>query len=329
MTDYPRSMHAIAVEGPKGERLSWLQTELPTPSSEQVLVRVHATAVNRADLLQRRGLYPPPQGASPILGLEAAGVVIAVGDEVPNWRPGDRVCVLLEGGGYASHVACDASMLLPIPGELSFEEAAALPEAIYTAFLNLVIEGDLAPDERVLVHAGASGIGSMAIQIALARGHEVIATASAGKLDTLRRLGVALAVDRNATDRFDTIRASGDVDLIFDPVGGAAIADNLTLLRTRGRLVLIGLLGGTEATLPLGPLLRRRLRLIGSVLRSRSRAEKVAITERIRRECWPLVADGTLRPIVDRVLDIREAEAAHDLLRTNATTGKVVLRVPH
>ncbi|TVR05281.1 MAG: NAD(P)H-quinone oxidoreductase [Deltaproteobacteria bacterium] len=321
-------MKAIIVEESEGT-LRWGDVPAPTMQAGQVRIRVHATAVNRADLLQRIGKYPPPPGASEILGLEAAGVVDEVAPDVEGVRPGDRVCVLLEGGGYAEQVVVDASMVLPVPDALSLEDAAAVPEAFYTAWTNLVPEGGLEAGQTVLVLAAASGIGTAAVQIARHLGARVVATTSAGKLDAVRALGAHVALDRRAADLNEQLRNALEegAHVIFDPVGGPDVARNLKLLRKRGTLVLIGLLGGFKAELPLGLVLTRRLRLQGSVLRSRSREEKVALTRGLRRDCWGALADGTLHPVVDRVMPIAQAQQAHDLLASNTTTGKVVLRV--
>jgi putative PIG3 family NAD(P)H quinone oxidoreductase len=323
------TMHAITVGDPPRRPLHWNEVAAPSPRTGEVLLRVRATAVNRADLLQRAGRYPPPPGATEILGLEAAGEVLDVGAGVSGWHPGDRACALLDGGGYAEQVAVDAGQLLPIPEQLGFEDAAALPEVSITAFLNIWIEAAAAPGETVLVHAGASGVGTAAVQLCRALGHPVIATASAGKLELVRRLGAEAALDREE-GFLEPVRALTDgrgVDVILDPVGGSYFAANVEALAYRGRLVLIGLLGGVEAPVPLARVLRQRLRIIGSVLRSRSRGEKRAIVEEVRRRAWPLVERGEVRPVIDTVLPITEAEQAHDLLRRNATAGKVVLTV--
>ncbi len=327
MTD---TMHAITVD-PVDHGLRWDEVPLAPLAPDMVRVRVRATAVNRADLLQRIGRYPVPKGASPIMGLEAAGVVTQIGADVMGVHPGARVCVLLEGGGYAEYVDCHPGMLLPIPTRMSFDEAAALPEVYYTAYLNLYLEGALAAGETVLLHAAASGVGTAALQLCRRSGNEVIATASASKLDTVRALGATLAIDRRASLFVDAVRehtGGRGVDVILDPVGGAYLADNIASLAKGGRLVVIGLLGGASADLPLGTLLMKRLRVVGSVLRSRSREEKLAITASLLRDVWPGIEDGTLLPVIDRRMPITDAHEAHEALRSNETIGKVVLTIP-
>lgn len=323
-------MRAIVVQDGSGE-LRWAEVATPAPGPETVLVEVRATAVNRADLLQRRGLYPPPKGESDILGLEVAGVIAAVGASVTRWRAGDRVCCLLGGGGYAELVTVHQELVLPIPERLSFEEAAAVPEVFYTAFLNLVLEGGLQKGERVLVHAGGSGVGTAAIQLARHLGAAVFVTAgSADKLERCRALGAQAAIDYKREDfgaRVAELTGGEGVDVILDCVGGAYLERNLRALRTRGRLVVIGLMGGTTAEINLAPLVAKRLRVIGSVLRSRPLAEKIAITEAFRAHVLPLLASGELKPIVDGVYPIAEAAAAHEHVAANRNFGKVVLRV--
>ncbi|MCB9643155.1 MAG: NAD(P)H-quinone oxidoreductase [Myxococcales bacterium] len=328
-------MFAIHVGDDEARSLSWSVCPRPVAGPQQVLVKIHATALNRADLLQRKGFYPPPKGASEIMGLEAAGEIVACGEGVTSWHEGDAVCVLLEGGGYAEYVVCDASMLLPKPANLSWEEAAALPEVFYTAYLNLAIEGALQPKERVLLHAAASGVGTAVLQLCRHWGNPVWATASASKLPTLLEMGAEEAFDRKQEDLFGVIREKmkqqGDApvgfDLIFDPVGGAYFAENVASLRPKGRLVLIGLMGGRKAEIALDQILMRRLRIVGSVLRSRSRSEKVVITEGLRRDVWPLFEQGILYPVVDRVFSIRDAEEAQRYLGQDQSVGKVILRV--
>lgn len=324
-------MKAIDIADDERRSLVWTEVEDPTIDPGQVLVRSRATAINRADLLQRRGLYAVPPGASRILGLEVAGVIEQVGSEVSGWQVGDRVCALLEGGGYGELVAIDASMLLRIPDRLDFGQAAAVPEVFYTAWLNVFMEPSLQPGEVVIVHAAASGVGTAAVQLCRAFGHRCLATASGDKLEVVSRLGASLVIDRREQDFVEVARIATDgrgVDVILDPVGGSYLADNLKALAIGGRLVNIGLLGGPKAELDLARLLTRRLRIIGSVLRSRTRAEKVLITEQIREHVWPKLAEGSLEPVVHVGMGIEDAEAGHALLEQNATTGKVVLLFP-
>lgn len=322
-------MHAIRVRD--DGQLAWKSHPRPAYDDDEVLVAVEATAVNRADLLQRRGAYPPPDGASEVLGLEVAGVVAEVGDRVDDWEAGDRVCALLPGGGYAEYAAVPAEMLLEIPDKLDLVDAAGIPEVFYTAYLNLRIEADHDDGEPVLVHAGASGVGSAALQLCHLFDSPTVATASTGKLEFLRDdLGVDLAVDRIEGDFVERIREGterGEVDVVLDPVGGDYLPRNVEVMAECGRLVIIGLLRGRSAELPMGTVLRNRLRVIGSVLRSRSVEEKIAITERLREEVWPHFQSGELEPVVDTVFPIEEAEEAHDLVASDDTIGKVILRV--
>lgn len=324
-------MKATLVAADGSGNLSWGDAPAPTLGADAVLVDVHATAVNRADLLQRRGFYPPPPGESEILGLEAAGVVAAVGTGVTRVRPGDRVCGLLAGGGYAEQVVVHESMALPIPAGLDFVQAAAIPEAFYTAFVNIVQEASLARGERVLVHAGASGVGTAAIQLVKARG--AVAYVTAGTDDKIARclaLGAEAGINyktESFADRIAVLTGKQGVDVILDCVGGSYLEGNVASLRPRGRLVVIGLMGGTKAEVNLGLLVSRRLRIVGSVLRMRSLAEKIAITEAFAAEVLPLFRNGTLKPIVDRVFPIADAAAAHDYVAANQNFGKVVLTV--
>jgi putative PIG3 family NAD(P)H quinone oxidoreductase len=256
---------------------------------------------------------------------------VALGEAGGGWQVGDRVCALLAGGGYAEQVAVHPEMLLPVPAHWSYAQAAAIPEVWLTAFVNLFQEGGLQAGQRALIHAGGSGVGTAAIQLARAAGAEVYATAGAPeKLATCRALGAALAVDYKQEDFWVAVRQATDgegVDVILDPVGAAYLARNVQLLRPGGRLVHIGLLSGREAALDLGLVLGKSLRLIGSRLRPRPLAEKIAITRAFRAQFWPMLVDGRLRPIIDRVFPIAEAQAAHAYVRQNRNTGKVILQV--
>ncbi len=321
-------MKAIQVEDDEANSLVWTEVSTPEPAAGEVLVRVAATAVNRADLLQRRGMYPPPEGASEILGLEMAGRIVELGEEVDGWEVGDGVCALLPGGGYAEYATVPAGMLLSVPESLDLSEAAAIPEVFYTAYLNLRLEAEQAPGERVLVHAGASGVGTAAIQICRLFDSPVYATASRPKLDFLRNLGVEVAIDRNNEDFVErlTERLDGDgIDIVLDPVAGDYLPRNVELLAPQGRLVIIGLLGGPSGELPMARVLTRRLRIIGSVLRSRSREAKIRITSEFRDEIWPHFCDDELEPIIYDSFPIREAARAHALIQSDETIGKVVL----
>ncbi len=303
----------------------------PVCGAFEVVVEIRATAVNRADLLQRRGLYPPPSGASPYMGLEMAGVVSALGEGVSNWHVGDRVCALLSGGGYAEKVAVPQDLLMRLPDGWTFEQAAAIPEVFYTAFVNLFMEGDLKPGETVLIHGGASGVGTAAIQLAHHAGCRVLVTA--GRDDKVARclqLGAHVGINYKVGDFFEAVREASPegVDVILDIAAADYLDRNLKLLKRGGRLVIIAVFTGTEAQINLGLMLRNRLRLIGSVLRSRSLDEKVAIKHAFEERFWPLLVNGTIQPVIDTVLPIVEVEKAHEMLKNNQNIGKVVLQVP-
>ncbi|HYN40409.1 MAG TPA: NAD(P)H-quinone oxidoreductase [Thermoanaerobaculia bacterium] len=316
-------MKAILVPTPGGpEALVFSETPEPAPRDGEVLVRVRATAVNRADLLQAAGKYPPPAGESEILGLEAAGIV--EGTE-------ERVCFLLPGGGYAEKVAVPRGMLMRIPTGLSFEEAAAIPEAWFTAYLNLFREGALAAGEVVLVHAAASGVGTAAIQLAKDAGASVVATVrSAAKAESLAALGADLVVDSTARDFVEAVEerfGKSSVGLVLDPVGGASLAQNVRVMARCGRLVLIATMGGGTAELDLRAVLSKRLRIVGSTLRARALAEKVDLTSAFVRDVLPGFADGRFRPLVDSVFPLEHAAEAHRRMAANANVGKIVLTV--
>lgn len=325
-------MYAIHVQSDQPDRpLVWQEREDPSYGPDEVLVEIHATALNRADLLQRAGGYPPPPGAPDIIGLEMAGVISAIGSHVRHWQVGDRVCALLGGGGYAEKVAVHQSQLIPIPPEWSFEEAAALPETYLTAFVNLFIEARLQPGETVLVHGGASGVGTAAIQILHNLGHKVIVTAGSDeKVEACRKLGADLAINYRSEDFSEAVQAftqGQGVDVILDMVGASYFDRNLDLLKVRGRLVFIATLGGNQITLDIGKLMRKRARLIGSVLRPRSLEEKQEIKDAFMNRCWPLVQRGLIRPLIDSVFPITEANAAHARMANNENIGKIVLKV--
>ena len=325
-------MKAIAVKTEnKKPLLSWEDVPDIQCKADEVLVDVKATAVNRADLLQALGLYPPPPGESDILGLEMAGVIATIGDAVRGRKKGDRVLALLPGGGYAQQAAVNHQMLIELPAGWSFAEGAAIPEVWLTAFINLFLEGALQSGETVLIHAGGSGVGTAGIQMAREAGAVVYITAGAeAKLDKCRALGAELAVNYKEQDFFKEAMAATagkGVDLILDPVGGTYLNQNLALLKENGRLVNIGLLGGNIAEINMAPILGKSLRLIGSRLRSRPLAEKIRITQQFKERFWPMLEGGRLRPVIDTVFPIEEAQAAHAYVRENRNTGKVILEV--
>ena len=321
-------MKAIEVDG---DRLVWTDVPSPTLGDGEIRIRVKASAVNRADLSQRKGGYPPPPGASPILGLECSGVVEEIASHVTGFKVGDAVCALLAGGGHAQEVVVPAGQVLPIPKGLSFIEAAALPEVFATAYLNLYAEAALKPGERVLLHAGASGVGTAGIQLCRAFGNPVFVTAgSDDKIERCLSLGAAGGANRHAGSFVDHVAAWTDgkgFDVILDPVGAGYLQDNIGSLAIDGRLVLIGLLGGVSAELPLGPMLRKRLRVIGSTLRARSVAAKSVIMSSLHDRVWPLIESGQIRPIVEAVFPIAETGRAHELLASDKTFGKLVLTI--
>ncbi|MYJ74291.1 MAG: NAD(P)H-quinone oxidoreductase [Gammaproteobacteria bacterium] len=315
----------------RGDALVWDDTEAPALGPGKVRIENHATAVNRADLAQRAGGYPPPAGASPVLGLECAGVVTAVGEGVSRVEPGDEVCALLAGGGYAETVVVPAGQVLKKPAKLTFVEAASIPEVFATAYLNLFMEARLAKGERAVIHAGASGVGTAAIQMCKAFGNPVFVTAgSQEKIERCVELGADAGMDRHEGDFSAAVRTWTDgrgADVILDPVGGAYLAANLASLATDGRLVIIGLLGGAKAEVALGTLMVKRLRVIGSTLRARSISAKAIVMDALKERVWPLLEDGTIRPVIERVFPVEKARDAHELIAGNQTFGKVVLRV--
>lgn len=320
-------MKAIQIEG---DRLVWQETDALLPGAGEVRIAAHATAINRADLVQRSGGYPPPPGASPILGLECAGEVVEVGEGVSRVVVGDKVCALLSGGGYAEEVVVPAGQVLKIPNGLSMVEAAALPEVFATAYLNLYMEASLQRGERAVIHAGASGVGTAAIQLCRALGNPCFVTlGGADKLEAARELGADAGFNRHDGTFLEAVQAwaPDGVDVILDPVGAGYLGDNLTALGVDGRLVLIGLMGGAAADINLGLLLMKRLRVIGSTLRARSIAAKSAVMDELRTVVWPLIESGEIRPIIDSTFAITEADAAHQHVAANGTVGKVVLQI--
>jgi putative PIG3 family NAD(P)H quinone oxidoreductase len=302
------------------------------PGPGQVLLRVAATAVNRADLQQRSGNYPPPPGESEILGLEAAGVIEAVGEGVEGWSRGDRAMTLLGGGGYAELALAPAGTLMPIPAGLDLTTAAALPEVFLTAYLNVFREAGLREGETLLVHGGASGVGTAAIQLAKAlRSATVFVTVgSEDKAAACRELGADEAVLYRREDFAERVReltGGKGADVILDHIGAKYLEPNLACLAPYGRLVIIGLLGGAKAELNIGRLMVKRQRVIGSVLRARPVAEKAALTAAFREEVLPLFESGRLRPVIHAILPLAEARAGHEMMGANANTGKIVLQV--
>lgn len=296
-----------------------------------VRIRVVATAVNRADLLQRQGSYPPPPGASPILGLECAGTVSEIAADVSGWRVGDRVMALLAGGGYAEEVVVDAGSVLPVPASLPLEEAAGVPEVFLTAYLNLFELGGLTAGGAALVHGGGSGVGTAAIQLCKVAGAHVYVTAgSDAKCQRCRELGADLAVNYRSDSFAARVQDATDgrgVDVVLDPIGASYLADNLKSLAIGGRLVVIGLMGGAKAEVSLAALLARRLSVIGSTLRSRPVEEKASIIAGFRRRFGADLEAGRIRPVIDRVLPLEAVADAHRAMKASEHFGKIVLRI--
>lgn len=327
-------MQAVVLTGYGGPDVLRLQTvPAPVPGPHDIVVDVHATALNRADVLQRLGRYPPPEPrpAHEIPGLEYAGEVAAVGTEVTRWRPGDRVFGLLPGGGYAEQIVTPESLALPVPPGMPHTEAAAVAEVFLTAYDALVRQARLQPGETVLVHAGASGVGTAAIQLAHAFGasHVLATVGSERKAEAIAALGAFPIVYRDE-DFVEAVRhttGGAGADVILDLVGGDYIPRDMEAAASRGRIVVIGLLRGGRADVSLGRLLQKRLSLIGTVLRSRSVAEKADLTAAFAEDVLPLLADGRVRPVLDKQFALTEAARAHAYLESNETIGKVVLQV--
>ena len=321
-------MKAIAVEN---DHLVWRDCADPELGVGAVEIAVKASAVNRADLMQRKGAYPPPPGASEILGLECAGEVTRVGEGVERCKPGDPVCALLAGGGYAEKVVVPAGQVLPVPAGLNYVEAASLPEVYATAYLNLYLEGELEREEKVILHAGGSGVGTAAIQLLAQSDNPCFVTVGTqSKLDACKKLGAESGCIRHSGSFVESARAwsgSNGVDMILDPVGAEYLASNIELLSQNGRLVFIGLMGGARAEINLAALLGKRLKLIGSTLRSRSISEKAQIMDALSNWVWPRLEDARIKPIIEAVIPIEKAQDAHVLVESNDTFGKVVLSV--
>lgn len=325
-------MKAIVFDAPGDESVLRLgEAPDPAPGPGEVRLRVRACAVNRADLLQRQGLYPPPPGASEILGLECAGEVAELGSGVAGWREGDRAMALLAGGGYAEQVAVHAGSLLPVPPGWSWEQAAALPEVYLTVFLTVFELGRLERGGWVLVHGGGSGIGTACTQLALRAGARVVATAgSDAKCRRCLELGADVAVNYRDGDFVAEAKRATDgrgVDVVLDSIGAPYLARNLDALAVGGRLVLIGLMGGAKAEIHLGVLLARRLQLIGSTLRARPVEEKAALVAAFRERFGAALDAGEITPVVDRVLPLADAAEAHRAMKASEHFGKIVLRV--
>ena len=323
-------MRAITIPEPGGpEALVLDEVPAPEPAADEVLIDVAAAGVNRADIMQRLGHYPPPPGASEYPGLEVSGRIIAVGDDVQQWQPGDEVCALIDGGGYAERVVAPAGQVLPVPDGVSLVDAAGLPEVAATVWSNVFLVANIQPGQVLLVHGGSSGIGTMAIQLAKAVGARVAVTAgSREKLDVCASLGADFLVNYREEDFVERLReltGGHGADVILDNMGAKYLARNVDALATEGRLVVIGMQGGTKAELDLGVLLRKRGAVIATSLRARPLEEKAAICASVVEHVWPLVADGAVRPIVHARMPLAEARAAHELMESGAHSGKILL----
>lgn len=303
---------------------------IPVPAEGELLVRVYAAALNRADILQREGKYPPPFGESPILGLELAGEVVDTGAGVSSWKPGDRVCGLVGGGAYAEYAILRADMALPMFDDWSWEQAAIVPEAFLTAWQSLKWIANTQPGEQVLIHAGASGVGTAAIQLARALGAIAWVTASSSKHDFCRSLGAAGCIDYRTEDFAEVLNTLDyqGADVIIDCIGGPYLSKNVGALRLDGRMVILAMMGGLQGELDFRPVLSKRLRIQGSTLRNRTTDYKSALTADLYRFAWPLFQNGQLRPVLDRSFLLDQVGEAHQYMEANRNQGKIALRIP-
>jgi len=323
-------MKAIAVENPgPSYALTLAEVEKPVAGPGEVLIKVAAAGLNHADMAQAKGMYPPPPGASPILGMEVSGTVEALGEGVSNCEIGDEVCALLPGGGYAEYAVASALCVLPVPSGVSLVDAAALPEVHFTVWTNLIDSARLRSDETVLIHGGSSGIGTAAIQMLHARGHKVFTTAgSAEKCTACEKLGAARAINYRDEDFVEIVKKETDgrgVDVVLDMVGGDYIQRNMSAAAIWGRIVNIAYMSGMQASVNFAPMLMKRLSLLATTLRARSPQEKGAIRDALLREVWPLVEAGKINPVVDKILPLAEAQVAHARMAKSAHIGKLLL----
>jgi putative PIG3 family NAD(P)H quinone oxidoreductase len=328
----PHEMTVVEIAAPGGpEQLKTAVRPVPQAGPGEVLVRVAAAGVNRPDVMQRQGRYPPPAGASDIPGLEIAGEIVALGPQVSGWSLGDKVTALLSGGGYAGYAVAAAPLCLPVPSGLSLVEAAAIPETFFTVWTNVFDRGRCKAGETVLIHGGTSGIGTTAIQLAAAWGARVYATAgSPDKARACERFGAVRGIDYRAEDFVEVLRtatAGHGVDVILDMVAGSYVARNLEIAAVEGRIVTISLLGGAKAEINMATILTKRLTLTGSTLRARTVAQKAEVADAVHKNVWPLLSAGRVRPIIHATFPMAEASAAHRLMESSNHIGKIVLTV--
>ena len=323
------SMKVIEIVEPGGPSvLKSSVRNIPKPKRNEVLIKISYAGINRPDVLQRSGSYLPPPGASDLPGLEASGIIYAIGKNVTNWEVGDEVCALLPGGGYAEYAVTQASHCLPVPTGMSLKQAAALPETLFTVWSNVFQRGGLKPNEKFLVHGGSSGIGTMAIQLANLFGSEVYATAgSDAKCSACEELGAIRAINYNKEDFLEVIKSIGGVHLILDMVGGAYIEKNIKALVDDGRLVQIAFLKGAKVELNFAQIMTRRLTVTGSTLRPQSDLSKSQIASELLEKIWPLLSTGRINPVINSVFDLNDVSSAHLLMESSKHIGKIVLKV--
>ena len=323
------SMKVIEIVEPGGPSvLKSSIRNIPKPKRNEVLIKISYAGINRPDVLQRSGSYLPPPGASDLPGLEASGIIFAIGKNVTNWEVGDEVCALLPGGGYAEYAVTQASHCLPVPTGMSLKQAAALPETLFTVWSNVFQRGGLKPNEKFLVHGGSSGIGTMAIQLANLFGSEVYATAgSEAKCSACEELGAIRAINYNKEDFLEVIKSIGGVHLILDMVGGAYIEKNIKALVDDGRLVQIAFLKGAKVELNFAQIMTRRLTVTGSTLRPQSDLSKSQIASELLEKIWPLLSTGRINPVINSVFDLNDVSSAHLLMESSQHIGKILLKV--
>jgi putative PIG3 family NAD(P)H quinone oxidoreductase len=328
----PKTMQVIECHGAGGpEVMRWAERSMPQPATNEVLIKIAAAGINRADILQRQGKYPPPVGAGNILGMEVAGKIVIVGAQVKRWKAGDKVCALLSAGGYAEYVTAPADQCLPVPRKFSLTEAAALPEAVVTVWANLFEAGGLQSRQTALVHGGSSGIGTMAIQMAKAFGAKIFVTAGSDeKCAACVKLGAELAINYKRDDFVEIIQRETrkrGVDVVLDMVGGEYVARNLAILAPTGRHISIAVQCGKNATVDIWHIMRKQLVLTGSTLRHRPAAEKARLVRTVEEKIWPQIAAVKIKPLIYKTFTIKSVAEAHKLMESGAHIGKIVLEV--